>query len=399
MPEDVNSGSTGADHVSVNQSLNKESLGKESPDKDGRSHKRPRRRRRKPQYFGAIDLGTNNCRLLIARSMPDGFKVVDSFSKVVRLGKGLTNTGKLSDESMDMAVAAIGVCAAKMKRKSVTRWRCIATQACRAADNGEEFLARVKAETGLTFETISPRVEARLSVMGVLNIIDRNKDVALVIDIGGGSTELSWVDVRKMRSNKEGGSAPTRLHRPPISAWVSLPIGVVNLSEMYPEDHNDRAGWYAQMKARVLDEIQKQNRDKQFTNTFKDGKGHMVGTSGTVTSLASVMMGLPHYQRDKIDGIWVDGPAIIETAKALATMPLSERKLEPCIGEDRATMITAGCAILDVIYDLWPCQKIRVADRGLREGMLMGLMNKPQVKHNSNRKPTRTNEGASDGKK
>ena len=381
--------------MSANQSP--EESGREKQQSRQRSKQRPkqRRRRRKPQYFGAIDLGTNNCRLLVARSMPDGFKVVDSFSKVVRLGKGLASTGRLSDESMDMAVDAIGVCAAKMKRKSVTRWRCIATQACRAADNGDEFLARVKKETGLTFETISPRVEARLSVMGVLNIIDMNKDVALVIDIGGGSTELSWVDVRKMRDDK----TPTRLHRPPISAWVSLPVGVVNLSEMYPEDHDDRAGWYAKMKAHVLDEIQKQNRDKQFTNTFKDGNGHMVGTSGTVTSLASVMMGLPHYQRDKIDGIWVDGPAIIETAKGLAHMPLSQRQLEPCIGEDRATMITAGCAILDVVYDLWPSQKIRVADRGLREGMLMGLMNKTQINRNATQNTARNTKGASDGKK
>lgn len=376
MPDDLESGSTGADNASANESQNSpERTNERANERANHSHSRQRRRRRKPQYFGAIDLGTNNCRLLIARSLPDGFKVVDSFSKVVRLGAGMASTGKLSDESMDMAVEAIGVCADKMKRKSVTRWRCIATQACRAADNGEEFLARVKKETGLTFETISPRVEARLSVMGVLNIIDMSKDVALVIDIGGGSTELSWVDVRKMRSD----TAPTFLHRPPISAWVSLPIGVVNLSEIFPEDHNDRAGWYAAMKSHVLDEIKKQNRDKQFTNTFKDGKGHMVGTSGTVTSLTSVLMGLPYYQRDKIDGIWVDGPAIIETARNLAAMPYAQRQQVPCIGDDRATMIVAGCAILDVVSELWPSQKIRVADRGLREGILMGLMNKSQI--------------------
>jgi len=272
---------------------------------------------------------------------------------------------------MDMAVEAIAVCANKMKAKSVKRWRCIATQACRAAENGDEFLERVKKETGLRFETISPRVESRLAVMGVLNIIDTSKDVALVIDIGGGSTELSWVDVRRLRTDN------ARLHRPPISAWVSLPIGVVNLSEMYPEDHDNRAEWYAKMKAHVLDEIQKRNRDKQFTNMFKDGNGHIIGTSGTVTSLAGVMMDLPNYQRDKIDGIWVDGPALIETARSLSAMPFAKRQQTPCVGDDRATMITAGCAILDVVYGLWPSEKVRVADRGLREGMLMGLMQKP----------------------
>ncbi len=395
MPEELESGSTEPNDVPSTPSAN-QSRDKKHPDRAQAKRSR-RKRRRKPQYYGAIDLGTNNCRLLVARSMPDGFKVVDSFSKVVRLGAGMASTGKLSDDSMDMAIDAIAICAEKMKRRSVSRWRCIATQACRAADNGEEFLVRVKQETGLSFETISPRVEARLSVMGVLNIIDMSKDIALVIDIGGGSTELSWVDVRKMRSD----TAPTRLHRPPISAWVSLPIGVVNLSEIYPEDHKDRAGWYAAMKAHVLAEIKKQNRDKQFTNTFKDGNGHMVGTSGTVTSLTSVLMGLPFYQRDKIDGIWVDGPAIIETARDLAAMPYAQRQQVPCIGDDRATMIVAGCAILDVVSELWPSQKIRVADRGLREGMLMGLMNKTQISPNGKVQNIRQNphKGKSDAQK
>ncbi|PHS38087.1 MAG: exopolyphosphatase [Robiginitomaculum sp.] len=395
MPEDTASGSGGDGGMSVPQSENIKS----------ENIKRQRRTRRKPQYYAAIDLGTNNCRLLIAcatsrstikgssNDINNNFKVVDSFSRVVRLGAGLASTGRLSQKSMDMAVEAIAVCANKMKAKSVKRWRCIATQACRAAENGDEFLERVKKETGLRFETISPRVESRLAVMGVLNIIDTSKDVALVIDIGGGSTELSWVDVRRLRSD----NSKSRLHRPPISAWVSLPIGVVNLSEMYPEDHTDRAGWYAAMKAHVLDEIQKQNKDKQFTNMFRDGDGHIVGTSGTVTSLAGVMMNLPHYQRDKIDGIWVDGPALIDTARALSAMPLSQRQTTPCVGDDRATMITAGCAILDVVYGLWPSQKVRVADRGLREGLLMGLMQNSPDKHNSQKGGQNSKNGGNHG--
>lgn len=359
MPEDTQSGSKGA-----------------SP-----SEGAPKRRRRrgsgrgKAQYFGAIDLGTNNCRLLIARSRPNGFQVVDSYSNVVRLGAGLATTGRLSDKSMDAAVKAIGVCASKMKAKSVKRWRCIATQACREASNGAEFMARVKRETGLTFETISPRVEARLSVMGCVNLIDRTKDVALVIDIGGGSTELSWVDVRRLNSEEDA-----RLHRPPISAWASLPIGVVNLSERYPEDHDDLVGWYARMKACVLENIREQDCETRFANVFKDGNGHLVGTSGTITSLAGVYLKLPYYQRDKVDGIWMDTKNIVDTARRLSALPLAERQKEPCIGEDRATMLTAGCAILDVISELWPSEKTRVADRGLREGMLMGLMNKTQIR-------------------
>jgi exopolyphosphatase/guanosine-5'-triphosphate,3'-diphosphate pyrophosphatase len=313
---------------------------------------------------------------LIARSLQNGFQVVDSYSNVVRLGAGLARTGKLAEPNMDAAIQAIQVCADKMKAKSVKRWRCIATQACREASNGEEFMKRVKTETGLSFETISPRVEARLSVMGCMNILDHEKDVALVIDIGGGSTELSWVDVRKLNSNK----VSRRISRPPISAWASLPVGVVNLSEMYPEDPDDLAGWFQSMKDHVREKIDESDCANRFSNTFEEGRGHLVGTSGTITSLAGVHLKLPFYQRNKIDGIWVEATHIISTAKRLSTMSLQERQQEPCIGTDRATMLVAGCAILDVIYDLWPSERIRVADRGLREGMLMGLMNKTQIR-------------------
>jgi len=353
---------------------------------NGTRRRRNRQKRHsagKSQYFGAVDLGTNNCRLLIARSMPQGFQVVDSYSNVVRLGAGLASTGKLAEPNMDAAVEAIKACAAKMKAKSVKRWRCIATQACREASNGEEFLQRVKTETGLGFETISPRVEARLSVMGCINIIDLEKDVALVIDIGGGSTELSWVDVRKLRNN----NISRRISRPPISAWTSLPVGVVNLSEMYPETPDDLEGWFASMKKRVHEEIEKKNYASQFANSFAEGRGHLVGTSGTITSLAGVHLKLPYYQRNKIDGIWVQSTDILDTISSLANMPLERRQSEPCIGTDRATMLMAGCAILDVIYELWPSERIRVADRGLREGMLMGLMNKTQIRPREARNP------------
>lgn len=148
---------------------------------------RPRRRSgEKPATYAALDLGTNNCRLLIAKELNHGFQIVDSYSKVVRLGQGLAASGQLSQQSMDAAVNALTVCARKMKSKNVKRWRCIATEACRRAGNGEEFLSRVKSETGISLEIISARVEARLAVMGCLNLVDPTKDVALVVDIGGG---------------------------------------------------------------------------------------------------------------------------------------------------------------------------------------------------------------------
>ena len=348
----------------------------------GNGHRRPRHRSRRKSgrkgksrsnVFGAVDLGTNNCRLLVAKPSGEGFRVIDSYSRVVRLGAGLSSTGQLSQKSMDAAVEAIKVCSDKMRIKKVQRWRCIATQACRQAGNGEEFLERVKTETGLTFELISPRVEARLAVMGCLSLIDKSKDVALVVDIGGGSSELSWVDVRKLRDS----SASHRVHRPPISAWASLPAGVVTLSEAFPEQGQTRADLdarYTAMKDHVRSLIVDAGCETRFTKAFSEGKGHMVGTSGTITSLAGIHLKLPYYQRDKVDGLWMQSADAVRIAQHMASLPVDLRAQEPCIGADRASLLVAGCAIMDVLCELWPAKRIRVADRGLREGMLMGLM-------------------------
>lgn len=347
-----------------------------------RPRNRTRRNRapgRKPKAYAALDLGTNNCRLLIAKPIQTGFRVIDSYSKVVRLGAGLASSGRLSDESMEAAVDAIGVCASKMKSKSVKRWRCVATQACRQASNCDEFLSTVKSETGIALEIISPRVEARLSVMGCLNLIDLSKDVVLVVDIGGGSTELSWVDVRKLRDP----NVTMRVHRPPISAWASLPVGVVTLSEQVPE-HEDRAAWYEDMKNRVRECIIAAGCQTRFTNTFKMGKGHIIGTSGTITSLAGIYLKLPYYQRNKVDGMWMPTQAAVDIARNMASRSPESRAEEPCIGFDRAKLLVAGCAITDVLCEMWPSERVRVADRGLREGMLMGLMEQTQILDYSN---------------
>ncbi len=336
---------------------------------------RPRRRSgEKPATYAALDLGTNNCRLLIAKELNHGFQIVDSYSKVVRLGQGLAASGQLSQQSMDAAVNALTVCARKMKSKNVKRWRCIATEACRRAGNGEEFLSRVKSETGISLEIISARVEARLAVMGCLNLVDPTKDVALVVDIGGGSTELSWVDIRKLRDPNH----KMKTHRPPISAWASLPIGVVTLSERIPETA-DRKSWYEEMKQVVRDTIAEKACDTRFTRAFEDGKGHIIGTSGTITSLAGIHLKLPYYQRDKVDGLWFRSRDAVKVARNMASRSPDDRAKEPCIGRDRAKLLVAGCAITDVICEMWPSKMIRVADRGLREGMLMGLMNRQQT--------------------
>lgn len=344
----------------------------------GKQRRSPERRRKpatgRQKTYAAIDLGTNNCRLLIAKVHGDNFRVIDSYSKVVRLGHGLAGSGMLAEQSMDAAVEALEVCARKMKAKNVKRWRCVATEACRKAGNGEAFLERVKDETGIALEVISARVEARLAVMGCLNLVDPTKDVSLVVDIGGGSTELSWVDVRKLRDPNH----IMKTHRPPISAWASLPIGVVTLSERVPE-LEDRTLWYEAMKQVVRDTIEEAGCNTRFTRAFEDGRGHIIGTSGTITSLAGIHLKLPYYQRDKVDGLWFRSSDAVRVARDMASRSPDGRAKEPCIGKDRATLLVAGCAITDVICEKWPSKMIRVADRGLREGILMGLMDRKQT--------------------
>jgi len=382
MPDTVSSGvdseGNSQDRNRAHQGSSKQVLPAEHKPRSNRRRPSAKGRRsnsnaRKSNSYAALDLGTNNCRLLIAKPAGDGFQVIDSYSKVVRLGKGLSASGRLSDESIGLAVDAIGVCARKMKSKQVRRWRCVATQACRQASNGEEFLKTVKAETGVSLEIISPRVEARLAVMGCLNLIDMSKDVVLVVDIGGGSTELSWVDVRKLRDP----NGVIRVHRPPISAWASLPVGVVTLSEEIPE-HENRTLWYQDMKDRVRECIINAGCETRFVNTFKAGKGHLIGTSGTITSLAGIHLKLPFYQRDKVDGMWMSTQAAVDIARDMASRDFDNRAKEPSIGPDRAKLLVAGCAITDVLCEMWPSQRVRVADRGLREGMLMGLMQQSQ---------------------
>lgn len=355
---------------------------KDTPSR-GRSKSRRRKsggKRGKVNLFAAIDLGTNNCRLLVAKPLKEGFRVIDAYSNVVRLGEGLAATGNLSDDAMGRAVEAIGKCAEKINRHKVRYHRSIATQACRVAGNGQAFIDRVREETGLRFDIISAKEEAKLAVMGCLNLADTNKDIALVIDIGGGSTELSWVDLgRQRRADAEGRI----LKRPPIAAWVSIPVGVVTLSEQHPEQE-PRSEWYDSMRDHVKQCLADSNSDKRYTKLFQQGRGHLIGTSGTITSLAGVHLGLERYQRNRVDGLWMRSADVVTIARRLGGKSPEERAAEACLDADRARLIVAGCAILDVVCELWPSHGIRVADRGLREGILMGLINrtKKQPRHN-----------------
>lgn len=331
-----------------------------------------------PSCYAALDLGTNNCRLLIATPAGGGFRVVEAYSRIVRLGEGLAASGRLSDAAMDRALAALKVSAEKVRRRKVLRFRAIATQACRIAENGQSFIDRVAEETGLNLQIITPQEEARLSVAGCLNLIDRTLDAALVVDVGGGSTELSWLDLRD--------AAPTGM--PPIKAWLSIPIGVVTLAERFPEGERATQAWFRDMVEAVKGEVSAFRRAEPLREVFEADRGHLIGTSGAITSLAGLHLDLPRYDRSRVDGIWMTRGQCDVAAGRLMSLSAAERAEQPCIGPDRADLVLAGAAILHAVQELWPSNRVRVADRGLREGILLSLMAQRGQRRRRRRKPS-----------
>ena len=317
-----------------------------------------------PPCYAALDLGTNNCRLLIATPQGASFRVVEAYSRIVRLGEGLSQSGRLSEAAMERALAALKVSAEKVRRRRVVRLRAIATQACRMAENGQAFIERVAEETGLKLQIISPREEARLSVAGCLNLLDRSHEAALVVDVGGGSTELSWVDLKEGPANAA----------PPVRAWLSVPIGVVTLAERFPEGEEATGAWFRRMVETVKDEIGAFHRADPLREIFEGDRAHLVGTSGAITSLAGLHLDLPRYDRNRVDGIWMTRSQCEAAAGRLLALTPQQRAEEPCIGPDRADLVLAGAAILQAVQELWPCSRVRVANRGLREGILLSLM-------------------------
>lgn len=318
------------------------------------------------EAYAALDLGTSNCRLLIARPCGSAFRVVDAFSRTVRLGEGVERCGELTPRAMERALTAVGICAEKIRRRGVTRFRAIATQACREARNGRSFAGRVRAETGIPIEIITPREEARLAAVGCLPLVDRDCDIALVFDIGGGSTELIWVDVAATRGPR----------RPEILAWTSLPCGVMTLAERYGNSRIPKEA-YPRMVSDVGARLAGFSRLNGLDGRMNGARVHMLGTSGTVTTLAGMSLGLEKYDRSRVDGIWLDDGEVRTLCARLAAMDFDERAAAPCIGPDRANLVLAGCAILEAIQKQFPSPRLRVADRGLREGILIDLMRGP----------------------
>lgn len=315
--------------------------------------------------FAALDLGTNNCRLLVAvPSRPGQFRVIDAFSRIVRLGEGLSSSGRLGNAAMDRAVEALKICADKLASRPVLRSRLIATEACRAAENGNEFLARVKVETGLELEIIDRETEARLAVSGCGSLVEPDTDGVVLFDIGGGSSEVALIDVTGQRSPRLAEH---------IVAWTSLPVGVVSLAERFGGREVTQQSFGA-MVDYVADLLMRFEARHRLGHLASGSRFHLLGTSGTVTTLAGVHLGLERYDRRRVDGLWMNGRSVDAMIERLLSWDFPARVANPCIGADRADLVLGGCAILEAIRAVWPSDRLRVADRGLREGMLSELM-------------------------
>ena len=324
------------------------------------------------EAFAAIDLGTNNCRMLIARPTPvsgqcdTGFSVIDSFSRIVRLGEGIHNNDCLDEKAQRRTLSALKACAGKLRKNRVARVRAVATEACRRAKDSEQFLGRVRDETGIHLEPITPAEEAELTLRGCQPLLDPTKPRTLLFDIGGGSTEVIWIDTTAPHNNGTQKST--------IIAMQSLPIGVVTVAERFGGTGTLSDADCETILNEVDCALHPFDAEHNIRKSIEDGTVHMIGTSGTVTSLGGVFLELDRYDRSRVDGMEMDFSDITSASMRLKSMSTTEREAHPCIGHGRADLSLPGCAILAAILRRWPVGQLRAADRGIREGILLDLM-------------------------
>lgn len=331
-----------------------------------------------PPIIAAIDLGTNSCRLLVARIEGQTFRVIDSFSRVVRLGEGIQATNLLTDEAIERTIEALKICQSKILQNNAEVIRAVTTEACRRAVNSDVLLQRVQDEIGINLEVITPNEEARLALSGCAGILNSRIPYAIAFDIGGGSTEVMWLHI----------SEPRRLHRrrfPVIQVLdcISLPYGVVTLSDYFNSKERATAV-YHDIRKEISTQLIEFSHKNGIYNHLEKRRVQMIGTSGTVTTLAAINMGLERYDRRLIDGVFLEVCDIHNICKSILDMSMEERSMHPCIGMGRSDLVIMGTAILEGICDTWPVQKLRVADRGVREGILMELLKQISPQNNMN---------------
>lgn len=332
-----------------------------------------------PALYAAVDIGTNSCRMLIAQPRGNQFRVLDSFSKTVHLGIGLEASGRLSRASMGRTLQALRICQKKIEQHGVKRMRIVATEACRRARNARDFMRQIQRETGLNVEIIAPEEEARLAVISCAPLVGRGTEQLLVIDIGGGSTELVWVDLSGV-APEERSRAIMGLHRgfagqpeggARVVDWISVPLGVATLKEQFQDVEDDSArfalmSWYFEENLAGFTPYNAAQTRAGF---------QVIGTSGTVTTVAASFLNLRRYDRTKVDGLQMTSDQIDSVIREYLSLGPEGRRTDPRIGRDRHTLIMSGAAILQALMRIWPTDRLSVADRGLREGLLYAQMN------------------------
>lgn len=330
------------------------------------------------QLYAALDLGTNSCRMLIAQPKGSQFLVVDSFSKTVQLGAGLEASGKLSRASMNRTIQALRICEKKIEKHGVGRMRLVATEACRRASNSKEFIKQVRRETGLTIEIIGSEEEARLAVISCAPLVRAGSEQLLIVDIGGGSTELVWIDLSQVdpadRSKSimrlSSGFDRQGLGDARVVDWISVPLGVATLKDQFIDVEDDSArfalmSWFFEESLATFSPATVAQPRKGF---------QIIGTSGTVTTVAASFLGLRRYDRAKVDGLVMSSDQIDLVIREYLALGPEGRRTDPRIGRDRHTLIMSGAAILQALMRIWPTDQLSVADRGLREGLLYAQM-------------------------
>lgn len=338
-----------------------------------RGNKKRKRKKNRSNVYGVVDLGTNNCRLLIAIAKGSGFKVIDSFSRIVRLGEGFQEQKKISDEATERTILSLKICMDKMKRRGVTRMWNVATQACREAENSNDFVKIIEDNTKIKLDIIDPREEARLAVLSCKELLDTKYNKGIIFDIGGGSTEVIWVEFCEKKI-------------PKIIDWISIPLGVVNLSEEYGTKKALTSEKYLEIKNRVKEYLVPFEKKNLINVSIVDNNVQLMGTSGTVTTLTSMLLKQTFYDRSKVDGAWMKSNHLVNLCKDLSIMDYAERLNLNTLSNDRADLVVSGCAIFEALADIWPIQDVRVADRGIREGMLHHLIDKQRRKNKANRR-------------
>lgn len=328
--------------------------------------------------YAALDLGTNSCRMLIARPQGSQFLVVDSFSKPVQLGRGLEASGRLSRSSMARTIHALQVCRRKLDQHNVKSMRLVATEACRRARNGKDLMRNIRRETGLPLEVIGPEEEARLAVISCAPLVSHKTETLMVVDIGGGSTELVWIDLedveprerpRAIMKLSEGFDNP-QPGGARVVDWISVPLGVATLRDMFSDVEDDQ-GRFALMSW-YFEELL---ADFAPYADGSPGEGfQIIGTSGTVTTVAASHLNLRRYDRTKVDGLAMSTEQIDRVIQSYLALGPEGRRADPRIGRERHALIMSGAAILQTLMRVWPTDKLSVADRGLREGLLYAQM-------------------------